>query len=342
MTVLLTTDTIGGVWNFTLSLARALPFRVHIATMGRKLSAAQRLEISEFPFEESEFPLEWMPNPWAGIDRAGEWLLALERKIKPDILHHNTVALAHLPFQAPSVLTVHSCVLSWWEAVKGEQAPQEWNEYRRRVTRSVRAAAEVIAPSAEMLLAVERIYGLGDRGRVVPNFAPNLSKRTQFCPPKEPFVFAAGRAWDEAKNLAALRRVAPRLSWPVHIAGADTELGYLEASEITGWYARAAIYAWPAKYEPFGLSVLEAAQHGCALVLGDIPSLRENWDGAALFVRTDEELFSAIQSLIADCDLRNELGSNAQNRSERFQAKTTVQGYSAAYAEVLSGVLCAS
>ena len=53
-------------------------------------------------------------------------------------------------------------------------------------------------------------------------------------------------------------------------------------------YAAAAIYALPARYEPFGLSVLEAAQHGCALVLGDIDSLRENWDGAALFVDPDD------------------------------------------------------
>ena len=39
-----------------------------------------------------------------------------------------------------------------------------------------------------------------------------------------------------------------------------------------------------ALYEPFGLAVLEAAQAGCALVLSDIPTFRELWDGAALFV----------------------------------------------------------
>lgn len=300
MTVLLTTDTIGGVWNFSLSLTRALPFQVHIATMGCKLSAGQGLEIAEFPFEESEFPLEWMSDPWAGVDRVGEWLLALERKIKPDILHHDTLTLAHLPFQAPSVLTVHSCVLSWWETVKSEHAPQEWNENRRRVTRSLRSAAKVIAPSAEMLRAIQRIYVACNLGRVVPNFAPDLPKRTQFSPSKEPFIFAAGGTWDEAKNLAALRRVASRLCWPLKIAGEGSELGFLEASEIA------------------------------------------NWDGAALFVRTEEDLFAAVQSLIADSDLRNKLGFQARDRSDRFQARATIQGYSAAYAEVLSGVLCAS
>jgi len=282
--------------------------------MGRKLSAAQRLEIADFPFEESEFPLEWMPRR-EGVDRGGEWLLALERKIKPEIVHHNTVALAHLPFQAPSVVTVHSCVLSWREAVKN--------------------CAEIVAPNHAMLAAARHIYGLGARGIVVPNAKPYFPERSQFSEIKEPFVCAAVRVWDEAKNLEALRRVAPGLSWPVKIAGEGGELGFLEAAE------RAAIYAWPARYEPFGLSVLEAAQHRCALVLGYIASVRENWDGAALFVR-DHDLFEAIQKLITDPDLRNELGFRAFERSRRFQAHATVHGYSAAYGKVLSGALCAS
>ena len=57
---------------------------------------------------------------------------------------------------------------------------------------------------------------------------------------------------------------------------------------IADWYARASIYALPARYEPFGLSALEAALSGCALVLGDIPSLREVWGDAALFVAPDD------------------------------------------------------
>lgn len=36
------------------------------------------------------------------------------------------------------------------------------------------------------------------------------------------------------------------------------------------------------RYEPFGLSVLESAQHGCALVLGNIASLRENCSAGLL------------------------------------------------------------
>ncbi|MEB3829625.1 glycosyltransferase [Phormidium sp. CCY1219] len=61
----------------------------------------------------------------------------------------------------------------------------------------------------------------------------------------------------------------------------------MSPEELSHWYARAAIYAFPARYEPFGLSVLEAALSGCALVLGDIPRLREMWGDAAVFANPD-------------------------------------------------------
>ncbi len=64
----------------------------------------------------------------------------------------------------------------------------------------------------------------------------------------------------------------------------------------------AAIFAHPARYEPFGLAVLEAAMAGCALVLGDIPTLRELWDGAAVFVAPGrpDRLGEALAALAAD------------------------------------------
>ena len=121
---------------------------------------------------------------------------------------------------------------------------------------------------------------------------------------KEPFVLAAGRLWDEAKNIEALRAALRReIAWPVCVAG-DTRhpdgravaapwtsrmLGRAaDRRDLAGWLRAAAIYALPARYEPFGLVRLEAALSGCALVLGDIPSLREVWGDAALFVAPDD------------------------------------------------------
>ena len=152
--------------------------------------------------------------------------------------------------------------------------------------------------------------------------------------------------WDEAKNISALCEVAPSLRWPVYVAGEkaspseSTEeplewvqwLGRLPADVIALWYERAAIYALPARYEPFGLSVLEAASQGCALVLGDIPSLRENWDEAALFVAPDDrqELVAAIAWLIASPARRLALGARAMSRAAEF----TIARMAAAYVDV--------
>src|SRR5690606_8377688 len=100
-----------------------------------------------------------------------------------------------------------------------------------------------------------------------------------------------------AKNLAQLDAVATELPWPVYVAGSTEHpdggnaafdsvetLGVLSRAEMKHWLGRASIYVLPARYEPFGLSALEAALSGCALVLGDIPSLREVWGPAATYV----------------------------------------------------------
>ncbi len=79
---------------------------------------------------------------------------------------------------------------------------------------------------------------------------------------------------------------------------------------MAGWLGRASIFALPARYEPFGLLPLEAALSGCALVLGDIPSLREVWGDAAWFVPPDDRdaLTAAIGSLIASPRLLQRAG----------------------------------
>jgi glycosyltransferase involved in cell wall biosynthesis len=146
--------------------------------------------------------------------------------------------------------------------------------------------------------------------------------------------------WDEAKNAAALARIAPSLSWPVLMAGEGTSLGRLSAEAIADWYAKAAIYALPARYEPFGLSVLEAALSGCALVLGDISSMREIWGDTAMFVPPDNAraLRGTIESLIADDALRADLAARSYRRALTYTAKRMAQRY----LDVYQHALCAS
>jgi glycosyltransferase involved in cell wall biosynthesis len=106
-------------------------------------------------------------------------------------------------------------------------------------------------------------------------------------------------------------------------------LGDLAPDRLYTAMAEAAVFAHPARYEPFGLAVLEAARAGCALVLGRIESLCELWHDAALFVPPgdDEALANAIRSLIASSDLRRQLAAAARARARRYTAGRMARRY---------------
>jgi glycosyltransferase involved in cell wall biosynthesis len=349
--VLMTADPVGGVFTYALELARALAgtgATVSLATMGRRLATHQRREAAGVPglsVFEKEYRLEWMKDPWPDVARAGDWLLRLEAITGADVVQINGFAHGALPWRAPAVVVGHSCVLSWWRAVRGEHAPHEWDRYRARCRAGLRAADAVLAPSRAMLRALEQDHGPLARASVVPN-----GRSPSFVAPaaKAPFALAAGRLWDEAKNLAALDRAAARVSWPVLVAGDDggpapapgrraIRLGPLPPPVLASWLALAAVYALPARYEPFGLSVLEAALAGCALVLGDIESLRENWDGLACFVDPDDDeaLAAEIGRLCGSPAAAAEAGARARRRALELSPERMARGYREVYARVL-------
>lgn len=229
----------------------------------------------------------------------------------------------------------------------GTAAPAEFERYRSHVVASLRAVDLVVAPSASMGRSLQAHYGPLPPNRVIAN-----GRRASEWPAgaKRPVIFAAGRIWDEAKNLGMLAAVAPRLPWPVCIAGdnrsPDDRSTTLASVRLPGPLGRtalahelqhAAIYALPARYEPFGLSVLEAAHAGCALVLGDIPSLREIWEDAAVYVQPEDvdTLEAALRRLIDTPHLRERLGDCARLRAQRYTPERMALGYLEAYRQLL-------
>lgn len=344
----MTADPVGGVWTFALELCARLGAEgvdVTLATLGAPLTSAQRSDAARLPgvaLEESAFRLEWMIEPWADLGRAARWLLRLEREYRPDIIHLNHLVHGELPWQAPVLISGHSCVASWWQAVHGSALPAQWDTYKLRVRRSLQSADCVVAPTQAMLSELCRYYGPPRHTAVVPNGRD----RTRFprSRHKECLVLSAGRLWDAAKNAQALAAVAPLIDWPVCIAGEMMSpdgsraalagpnlhlLGALAPQELASWYARAAIYALPARYEPFGLTALEAALSGCALLLGDIPSLREVWGDAACYVPPghDAELAERLRELIRDGARRTQLAERAATVAARLSPASMARGY---------------
>jgi glycogen synthase len=356
MKILMTADAVGGVWTYALELARALARRgdeTVLAVQGPRPRPAQRAEAEAVPglrYAEAPYALEWMEDPWRDVDRAGQWLLELAREHRVDLVHLNGYAHASLPFGVPVLVAAHSCLLSWWTAVRPGQPPRAWNEYRRRVAAGLRAADRVVAPTLAMLDALERHHGpWGTPGRPVPNGRDPTRFRAEA---KEPFVLAVGRAWDAGKNVALLDAIAPDVPWPIHVAGPTTHpitsetprlrnlrlLGRVEDEPLRDLYARAAIFVSPARYEPFGYAPLEAAFSGCALVLSDLPSLREVWGGAALYAPPDDPrgFTRHLRRLAQDPIARDRLARAAAYRARRYTPGEMAEGYRDVYARARS------
>jgi glycosyltransferase involved in cell wall biosynthesis len=345
MRVLMTADGVGGVFGFAVDLARELCARgveVELAVMGEPLAPHQRAAlrgVRGLELHERKCALEWMSDPWADVDAAGEWLGELARRHRPALVHLNGYAHAALEFGAPKLVVAHSCVRGWWRAVHGEAAPARYAEYTRRVGAGLDGADAVVAPTRAMLATLAEEYGFRG-GDVIPNGIDHGLFRAEH---KQAYYVAAGRFWDPAKNLELIAGAAERLPWPVRIAGDCGErprgagraqlLGALGRSELASHFAGASVLLHPARYEPFGLVPLEAAVSGCALVLGDIPSLREVWGDAASYVAPNDAdaLLDAARRLATDADERRELAARALARARANTASAMASRYLGAY-----------
>jgi glycosyltransferase involved in cell wall biosynthesis len=302
---------------------------------------------------ESPYRLEWMEDPWDDVSRAAVWLDSLLQASRADLLHLNCYGPAMRDYDVPILLVVHSCVHSWWRAVRGCDPDPGWRHYRECVIRALCNAERVIAPTAAHLNALADCYeevNLNGRVRVIHN-GIDASRWSSARLPGARFVLGVGRVWDQAKNLIQLADVAPSLGCPVLIAGnGDLDrnggaagvvlLGSLPRAALVGYFRRAAAFAHPARYEPFGLAVLEAALSGCPLVLGNIATLRELWHDAALFVEPDDtrSLREHLQRLLSDPRERRRLGRAARQRALRYSATAMAAAYAEQYQQLLGPV----
>src|SRR4051794_4993306 len=125
MRVLITGDTVGGVFTYVCELTRALAERdvdVCLALTGGRLSSEQRRKLRATGAERvfaDELACEWMPDPWGDVERAGDWLQEIAAEVEPDVVHLNDYAHGARDWPAPVLVVGHSCVLSWHAAVRG-------------------------------------------------------------------------------------------------------------------------------------------------------------------------------------------------------------------------------
>jgi len=353
MHILVTADTLGGVWTYTRELLTGLARQgeqVTLVSFGDIPTASQTQWMQALPrldYRPTAFKLEWMMDSEADMLASSEYLQAVIEETRPDLLHLSQFYYGALPCDVPRVVVAHSDVVSWWEAVHREQPPDtawlRW--YRQVVERGLSEATAVVAPSRWMLEQITRHYGPLPAGSVIHNgrtpslFNPYMGK--------EGSIVTIGRLWDAGKNAALLLR--DEMPGPVHIVGCnrhpELQAGAFTAEDlrsnvfleqeqdelrIARTLARAGIYAVTSQYEPFGLAPVEAAFSRCAIVASDIPSLRELWDGAAVFFRNNDaaSLRHAVERLLRDPATRLALGNLACSHARRlFAADRMVAAY---------------
>ena len=334
--LLLSTDAVGGVWVYALELGRALAARgvaVELAVLGPAPAAAQRAAAAEagVRLHKTGLALDWMADSPAALGAISDGLAALARELYVDVVQLHTPALVgHAAWSAPVMAVVHSCLGTWWEAVHpGQPAPADFVRAMAAVAQGLRAADAVVAPSQALADALSRVYRTGRRIDVVHNGRSELHGDAGLGEG----VLAAGRLWDEAKNITMLDAAAALMDVHVRAAGPlsgpngasviltnVSSLGTLDEAAMAAAIGHARVFAAPALYEPFGLAVLEAAQAARPLVLADIPTFRELWDGAAMFLpaRDAGTWARTLDELHADPDTCRRLGEAARNRAADY------------------------
>ena len=332
--ILITADTVGGVWTYATDLARALsPRGVEpvLVTMGPRPSDRQRQTVTGIELIETDLPLDWLADSPAELVDAGRQLARLADRLSADIVQINAPALAAAgSFSQHVVAVAHSCVGTWWQAVRGGRIAPDLSWRAELTVGGLRAADRAVAPSGAFATMLQQCYDLPTSPAVVRNGRRALPIAPK---PLQHVAFTAGRLWDEGKNLWVLDKAATLTRVPIRAAGPAVGpnasaitlqhlalLGNLDETGVAAQLAQRPLFLSSAVYEPFGLAVLEAAQAGCALILSDIPTFRELWDGAARFVYPHDAAgyARAVDELVADPELRAQLGERARERSRDY------------------------
>ncbi|MGB2604700.1 MAG: glycosyltransferase family 4 protein [Candidatus Sulfotelmatobacter sp.] len=366
MHVLVTADTISGSWTYTRELVTGLVtrgVRVTLVSFGEIPLPEQTAWMDllhGLDYRPTAFRLEWMDEAPDDLLESSQFLASFVREVQPDILHLHQFCHGNLPVDVPRVIMAHGDVISWTQAVQGcSPRPTRWLKwYRDTIVRGIAAASALVAPSAWMLDSIRANYTRSRHEAVIyPGrnpifFNPYVSK--------DDSVLSVGRLVDAGKQVFLLTQHSQPFS--VCIVGAEQTVpvprvpiradvkvatdtssvairGPQTEAQLRALYSRAAIYAATARYEPLGMSALDAAFSRCAIVANDIPAFREVWGDAALYFRTNDarSLADTLSQLDSDRALRQAYSDRAYTRArERFTTKRMIDDYLELYRSLVS------
>jgi glycosyltransferase involved in cell wall biosynthesis len=313
----------------------------------------------------------WLPTerPWARVvwEQAFQPFMAAQERL--DLLH-GLAFVSPLLQPCSTIVTIHDESFALFpEFFRGANAA-----YLRLFTRlSCRRAARIIAVSENTRADVMRLYGVpGERVQVVPHgvdarffprpasevaefkrahslpdhfilFVGTLEPRKNLVKLIEAFsnlqsrisnlklILAGGKGWYYDQIFAAVERLdmQDEVIWA----------GYVPTDDLPLWYNSADVFAFPSRYEGFGMPLLEAMACGTPVVTSNASSLPEVAGDAALLVPPDDvgALADALARTLTDADLRQALHAKGLARAATFTWEETARRTAAVYRHALEG-----
>jgi len=348
-----------GVGRYTVGLARALHARDDVELVIVTVSGATIPEgLAGFEFVSA------LGHPFrrAGARGLGR---ALSR-IEPDLVH-----CPHFPTPSPTVFPTVVALHDLSPLLVPGVMPSLVKRmvYRRMVARAARIARRILVPSQHTAADVERLIAAA-RGKVrvsllaaddfsAGSLEPLNGRVARFC--EHPYVFSMGstrphkdlptllRAFELiATSKPELRLLLAGVDVPGFVdeclpsASADVRArvaftGRVTDGELRTLYSGSAVFAFPSRYEGFGLPPLEAMALGAPVVVARAASLPEVVGDAALqFTPGDSaELAQLLCDVLDDLSLRNKLVESGLKRSRELSWARTAAETVAVYREAL-------
>ena len=205
MHVLVTADSLSGSWTYTRELVTGLVtrgVRVTLVSFGEIPLPEQTCwmdHLHGLDYRPTAFHLEWMQEAEEDLPESSEFLTALVRELRPDVLHLNQFCYGNLPVDVPRVVMAHGDLITWTQAVHNHipRFERSLTWYRSTVLAGLAGADAVVAPSVWMLDRISACYGRPQRAEVIyPGRNPIF-----FNPyvNKDDCVLAVGRMVDAGK-----------------------------------------------------------------------------------------------------------------------------------------------
>jgi len=267
-----------------------------------------------------------------------------------------------LPIRAgcPTVGTVHDLASLH---VPQKYDPARTFYITRVLPRLIRRLTRILVPSESTRMDVIRAAGVPrERIEVIPlgvdqaRFSPrdrDAARRRviQKVGLRPPWVLYVSRIEHPGKNhvrlIEAFERLRARMDARLLLVGADWTgaeevhrraarsraahdivfAGFMDPADLPDLYAASDAVVFPSLYEGFGLPVLEAMACGAAVACANRSSLPEvAGDAAILFDPTDiEQMASAMERLIGDPAVREDLSARGTLRSREFTWRRTAE-----------------